>query len=162
MTVCLCVGYAGLHAYARQSNAFSEEGQFLSKGVLSATKVLEESQALFGSRQQTLSMLAELAPELNPAALNRAVDFIKAMPDGLPMPEVTAEPDGDVSLDWIASRHRMLSISVGPRPRLAIAWLNGTSSGHSVEQFDGAMVSMTVLGKIRSTLSPSHAPVWAA
>lgn len=160
MTV--CVGYSGLHAYARQSSAFSAEGLLLSESMLSATQVLERSQALFGSRQQVLSALIELASDLNPAALARAADFIKAIPDGFPMPEVAAEPDGAVSLDWIGSRHRMLSLSIGPRPRLAIAWLEGTASGHSVEPFDGATVSTALLSRIQSTLNPSYAPIRAA
>ena len=54
------------------------------------------------------------------------------------MPEVAVDPDGAVSLDWIPSRHRMLSVSFeGSSDRLAYAWVDGTDHGSAVTRFDG-------------------------
>jgi hypothetical protein len=70
-------------------------------------------------------------------AVARAVDLIRALPDGVALPELAPEPDGQISLDWIQSRNRLFSLSVGPGRRLAYAWLDGEDRGHAVAGFDG-------------------------
>lgn len=69
------------------------------------------------------------------AAARAAVDLIRTLPEGLPMPELTAENDGAISLDWAAGRMHGLSVSVNGTERLAYAWLDGARSGSGVELF---------------------------
>lgn len=131
--------------------------------------------ALFGEKQSVLSKLARMATEcgeedwdgagaepLDRAAVGNAANFIRALPDSVPLPELAPEPDGGVSADWQPSRHRMISLSFGPRQRVAVAWLDGTNRGHAVEAFDGVEVSARLLGLIRGIVDDSNALVGAA
>jgi len=58
---------------------------------------------------------------------------------------VSPEPDGSLSLDWIRSRERLFSVSVGTTNRLAYAWLNGTKSGHGTADFDGETIPRRIM-----------------
>lgn len=97
----------------------------------------------------------EEAEAISAIAAKMATDFIHALPDDFPLPEVAPEPDGSISLDWIQSRGRLFSLSVGSSSRLAYAWLDGAESGHAVASFDGGDVPLRVLEGIRRILSPS-------
>ena len=138
---------------------------------------VERSDALFGSKTAVISELWALARshseagwdggEAMPAdrqAIVRACAFIRALPDGCEMPEVGVDPDGAVTLDWMVSRHRMLSISVaGNSDRLAYAWLDGTDRGNAVAKFDRDTVPIRLMQAIRTlTVDPAHAALRAA
>ena len=56
-------------------------------------------------------------------ALARA--FIDQLPAFVPPPDVTPEPDGEISLDWRAGPWRTFSVSIGPQGRLTYAGLFG-------------------------------------
>src|SRR6267142_2478749 len=47
------------------------------------------------------------------AAVLLSEDFVLALPDWIPLPELSPEPDGSISLDWIQSRTCQFSVSVG-------------------------------------------------
>lgn len=76
--------------------------------------------------------------------------FLCALPDRCPLPEITLEPDGAISLDWIQSRDRLFSVSVGQSSRLAFAWVDGVDSGHGVECFDGRNIPLRILQGIEA------------
>lgn len=57
-----------------------------------------------------------------------ATRFINSLPLGFPQPEVVAEPDGHINLEWYRSPRRIVSVSVAPRNRLHWAALIGTES----------------------------------
>ena len=82
---------------------------------------------------------------LDRMAVSRAVAFIRALPEGVPKPEFTPEPDGSISLDWISSSNRLFSLSVGSGDRLPYAWLDETDKGHAVAFFDGENVPQGIL-----------------
>lgn len=73
---------------------------------------------------------------ISPSILQNARRFIAVLPASIRLPEVSAEPDGAIAFDWILTKSRMLSISVGQNDRLAYAWLDGTNSGRGVERFE--------------------------
>ena len=89
----------------------------------------------------------------------RAENFILTLPDGVPVPELSPEPDGSISLDWIESPDRILSLSVGTTDRLAYAWVNGTDRGHAVDQFDGDRTPARIIEGIRAVTSRGHAAI---
>ncbi|MGH8017883.1 MAG: hypothetical protein ACREIA_06260 [Opitutaceae bacterium] len=137
-----------------------------------ATRVIESaerSQALFGAKAVAISQLRALAAEcatqdwdgndaapISPIAVFVAETFVRALPDGLPMPEFSAEPDGAVSLDWIQSRNRLFSLSAGTSNRLAYAWIDGTDRGHAVAGFDGEHIPQRIVEGILAITN--HAP----
>jgi hypothetical protein len=77
-----------------------------------------------------------------------AAEFIRVLPEDVPLPEFAPEPDGSLSLDWIQSRHRLFTLSVAPNIRLPYAWVDGADSGHGVARFDGETVPPRILDGI--------------
>jgi hypothetical protein len=102
------------------------------------------------------------ARPVSPFAANFAAAFIRALPDGFPLPEFAPEPDGHLSLDWIHSRTRLLSLSVGVSDRLAFAWIDGSDQGHGVARFDGKRIPSRILAEIRETMMRADASIRVA
>lgn len=157
----LCLGYAALNGYRRNDSAISPEAKSAVTAVAAVIKSSEDSQALFGAKSVALSELQSMAQEcsnddwdgagalaIDQFALWNAQDFVRALPDDFPLPEFAPEPDGSISLDWIRSRHRLFSLSIGANNRLAYAWLDGNDKGHGVAQFDGVTVPSRILFEI--------------
>ena len=166
-----CLGYSALAAYARAGSAISPESAAARRSAFAVVESGERSHALFGGKTGAISELRALANEcaeagwdgadaagMNPLAVTTAQDFVRALPDGFPLPEFAPEPDGSISLDWTASRHRRFTLSIGSSRRLAYAWLDGADKGHGVARFDGSSVPPRVLEGIQSIsrhVSPS-------
>ena len=80
------------------------------------------------------------------------MSFIRVLPDNLPPPDIAAEPDGDISLDWAVSKHRVFTLSIGTTDRLAYAWLDGSDRGHGVARFDGERVPQKIIEGIEGAI----------
>lgn len=165
--------YATLNAAARNGTALSSEADAIRKSASAVVEWMEQSVALFGEKNSALSEIRVVAAEhaqtgwdgegahpVSVSAANRAEAFVRALPSGLPMPEVAPEPDGSISLDWIESRVRLFSISVGESDWLAYAWLDGTDQGHAVARFDAERIPSRILYGIRETIG--HAAIRVA
>lgn len=166
------VGYAALHPYAYRSSAISPEARAISEAASAVVESAERSQVLFGEKSVAISQIATLANEcaeagwdgddaapIDVAAVHTAVEFIRAMPDDLLLPEFASEPDGSISLDWIQSRKRLFSLSVGSTDRLAYAWLDGSDRGHGVARFDGKRIPSRVIEGIIGIMSHGNATI---
>lgn len=68
--------------------------------------------------------------------IDAAIRFAYCLPRFGPLPEVSADPDGEISFDWIApSGREMFSVSVNDQNRLAYAgWFGEKSRTHGIEQ----------------------------
>ena len=167
--------YGVLSPHGRGSSAVSYEAEALRKAQTVLAESVERSQALFGVKAAAISQLRTLASEcavpdwdgngaepLDPVAGANAEEFLRALPGELPLPELAAEPDGSVSLDWIQSRTRVFSVTVGASRRLAYAWLDGSDRGHAVSRFDGNGIPLRVLQGIREIVNYGHASLRAA
>ena len=175
-TVGICyLGYTALNACARPGSAVSSEASALTRAASAVIQTAEASQILFGGKSALLSQLRTLANEcardgwdgddasaLDPVALQTAEDLVRALPPGIPMPRCAPEPDGSISLDWIQSRSRLLSLSVGASNRLAYAWLDGVDTGHAVARFDGYLVPQRILSAIQSIVNNGNFALRAA
>lgn len=148
------VGYPALGRYGRIDTSVSEEVKDIQ---IETMKYLEGSQALFGPKDAVISLLEEIAGECSEKnwdgygaepvswiAVYNAKDFIRALPDGFPIPEAAPEPDGSISLEWIAPNRRV-ALSVGDDYRLAFAWLDGSESGNAVVNFSGINIPESFL-----------------
>jgi hypothetical protein len=162
-TIGILISYAATQSALRRSSAVSFEAEALQNAVTEVVSWTERSQALFGSKAAVISSLRALASECNapdwdgenanamsPIALLNAENFIRALPDAIPLPELAPEPDGSVSLDWIQARNRLFSLSISSTDRLAFAWLDGSDKGHGVARFDGQTVPPRILMGIQS------------
>jgi hypothetical protein len=167
--------HLALQALASGGSAISHEAQAVRRAAIEVVESIERSQALFGRKADALSQLATLATEcaaagwdgesaaaIDPMALLWAERFVRTLPDGMALPEFAPEPDGSISLDWILSRTRLFSLSVGHSGRLAFAWLDGTDTGYGVAGFDGRNVPQRVLEGIKAIMGQAHARVRAA
>ncbi len=168
-------GHLALQALAGGGSAISREAQVVHKAATEVAEAAERSVALFGEKAVALSRLAELATEcaepgwdgkdaaaIDPIAVLWTRRFVRALPDGVRLPEFGPEPDGAISLDWISSRNRLFSLSIGRSNRLAYAWLDGADKGHGVARFDGQNVPPRVLDGIDRIVGPGHAGLRAA
>lgn len=173
-TIAFLVGYAAFNsgAFARSGSAVSSEAMAVRHAVGKVANAAERSHALFGAKANAISQIWALANEcsepgwdgeganpLTPRAAGLAVDFIRALPDGIALPEFAPEPDGSISLDWIHSRNRLFSLSIGTANRLAYAWLDGADKGHAVSRFDGSQIPPRILQGIRAIMNRENAAV---
>jgi hypothetical protein len=156
-------------------HAISSEARLVYARTSEVQDFAEQSQALFGEKASAISQIHELAEEyaeqnwdgenalaISPTAIQTAIDFIRLLPKDIPLPEFAPEPDGAISLDWIESRHKVFSLSIGESNRLAFAWLDGTSQGHGVEYFDGEEIPSKVLYGIKDTMNYERSLLRAA
>jgi len=168
-------GHLALQALVGGSSAISREAHAVHKAATRVAESAERSLALFGEKATALSQLAAVATEcgeqgwdgddavaIDPIAVLLAERFVRALPEGVALPEFTPEPDGSISLDWIQSRNRLFSLSIGRSNRLAYAWLDGTDKGHGVAHFDGQNIPPRVLEAIKDIVGNGHAGLWAA
>jgi hypothetical protein len=164
-----------LQSIAGGGTAVSAEACAVRQAVTEVVKSTERSVALFGEKAEALSRLAALAAECaeagwdgadaaaaDPIAVSTAGRFIRRLPDGIPLPEFAVEPDGSISLDWIASRTRLFSLSIGLGNRLPYAWLDGADKGHGVSRFDGENVPPRILDDIRHIVGHGNASLRVA
>lgn len=166
------LGYVALSNYARGGSAISGEAIAARNAASALVESVERSQALFGDKAAAISRLRALAIEcgqenwdadgaamIDPRAMFNAEAIVRALPIGVTLPEFAPEPDGSVSLDWIQSRTRQFSLSVGRSQRLAYAWLDGTDSGHGVATFDGSTIPPRIIEGIFAIAKNGHAPI---
>ncbi len=175
LTVGVCLTYAALQGLSRGGSAVSREAQVVREAVCAVVERAETSQALFGEKAAAISQLRALVNEcsqsgwdgaeacaLNVLAMFQAENFIRALPDHLPLPEFAPEPDGSISLDWIQSKHRLFSLSIGSSNRLAYAWLDGADRGHAVARFSGDKIPLRIIEGITEIMNHDYASLRAA
>ena len=76
-----------------------------------------------------------------PESRRIAEAMLAVLPDGVPMPELCYDPDGETSMDWMRTGNNVVSVSVSARGKLACAWMSddyGHSHGSCVMAFNGA------------------------
>jgi len=61
--------------------------------------------------------------------------FARSLPFSLASPEVSAEPDGEITFEWYSNPSRVFSVSVGPNNELHYAGLFGASRAYGTEVF---------------------------
>lgn len=144
----------------------SPEAKHVFKVTSDIVESAESSMSLFGAKNAFISKLLALANDcandgwdgdgalgLNLDAVFYVQAFIRALPDDMPLPEVAPEPDGSVSLDWIRSKHRLFSLSIGASNKFAYAWMNGANRSHGVFSFDGHSISPVLRESIMGVMS---------
>lgn len=72
---------------------------------------------------------------VNEKTIERAKDFLRALPSDIPAPSVDPEPDGLIAFEWYRSAHRTLSVSVSPTGELYYSALIGPEKAYGTEIF---------------------------
>lgn len=134
------------------SDAVSDEANRV-KNLFNETREWRWSSLSLGySREECLKSLLEAYEEASaigwdgydarsaqPAAVINAYSFIDALPSNVSMPEVSIDPDGEISFDWIGGARRRFSISLGARNVISYAGLFGSDKVAGSERFQGAL-----------------------
>jgi hypothetical protein len=162
----ILAGYSTAVALARPRSAVSSEAESVRVNASTLVERAYRSVALYGSKALLISNLTALGEEcrepnwdgygaepVNPSVLNSAMDLIESLPDDLPLPECSIEPDGCVSLDWMPAPYRTLSLSVSVTGRLPYAWVDGTDRGHAVARLVDGLLPPRIITEIRRLVS---------
>lgn len=75
------------------------------------------------------------ARAIDARAYFQAGRFLSALPTTTPLPDLSVDPDGEVSVSWNLDADWVFSVSVGPTGRLSYAGLFGTSKAYGTEWF---------------------------
>ncbi|MFT4641269.1 MAG: hypothetical protein ACI8T1_004606 [Verrucomicrobiales bacterium] len=147
------------------SSAVGEESQYVDRLLATVSESVEESFAISGTTREGIEELADLYQQCHepdwdgyqalpilPETYEAAQRCVRALPWGLPVPEVSAEPDGEVTLEWYRSPRRVVSISVSPNHQLSYAALFGASKVHGTETFHDTVPPL-VIDVIRRVLN---------
>lgn len=104
-------------------------------------------------RSQTLVELQAIANEYGLMTsydglhtFGRAVAFLGGLPADIKRPDVSVDPDGEISFEW-ANASAALSVSIGPSGRLIYA-TNVQNFPTSGESFFGGVIPEDVLGPL--------------
>jgi hypothetical protein len=82
---------------------------------------------------RTVSDASSIPVDLD--TIRAATQFAYSLPRFGPLPEVSADPDGEISFDWLGQSGGMFSVSVNKQNRLAYAgWFGEKSRIHGIEQ----------------------------
>lgn len=66
----------------------------------------------------------------------KACEFINYLPEILPEAEISADPDGEISIEWYGKGNRVFSVSINDMGKLSFAALYGKKSLHGVDFFN--------------------------
>jgi hypothetical protein len=81
------------------------------------------------------------ASPLDQASYDFAIRFLNALPNTAPLPEVSADSDGEVAFDWIFGERRALTVRIGPTGRCTFAWMLGQSTHRGTVWIDDEIPS---------------------
>lgn len=88
--------------------------------------LLPEIESLLATRDET---------PVDSGTIEAAKLFAFLLPRFVALPEVSADPDGEISFDWLGPSGKMFSVSVNKQNRLAYAgWFGENSRVHGIEQ----------------------------
>ena len=89
-------------------------------------------------------------------SIEQAVRFIQLLPSTVPAPEVSVDPDGELSLEWDRGRRRVYSVSVGADGTLTYAGLFGYEKDYGVSVLVDS-IPQSIRNNLRRVLSDALA-----
>jgi hypothetical protein len=119
---------------------------FIAEKMENIRELLQKSNALSFVAKGTFRQLDEIfgecsfegwdgerAKPISVEVLQDARKFLYSFPLGIKAPEVGAEPDGAITLEWYRSPNKVISISINPDGWMYYAALIGTSKRHGAD-----------------------------
>lgn len=126
--------------------AESDDGKRLSQQILDALGAGPDDRSVsMGQRFRELDQIAArtASGEGDPvpmSAVNLAKDFLALLPRTYPVPEVLADTDGDVLIEWRSARDYIVTVSVSGDGQIHFAGLFGGQSVYGTEKSLGDSV----------------------
>jgi len=128
------------------SGYVGEIADFVAQKMKNSRELLQESNVLSFVAKGTFQQLDEIfrdcsldgwdsdkAKPISGEVLLCARGFLNSFPLGMEAPEVGAEPDGAITLEWYRSPNKVISISINPDGWMYYAALIGTSKRHGAD-----------------------------
>lgn len=75
---------------------------------------------------------------------SEAERFLELLPSDLAMPEVSVDPDGDMSFEWLKSRRYVFSVSLSGNNKIVFAGICGGNDIHGTESFGDTIPSIII------------------
>ncbi len=143
------------------SHSVSDQGNWLLEILSSIRRKLTESLALGGPLRDTIDELAGVyleavepgwdgygAQPISERVLENAVAFLCRLPQDLPMPDVSADAQGEIHFEWFSNPYRTFSVSISAGGVLSYAGLFGPNRTRGLELPDGG-VPQAIVSNIR-------------
>ena len=124
----------------------SKIADFVAQQIENSRELLQKSNALSFVAKGTFQQLDEIfhecsldgwdgdkAKPISEEVFRCAMRFLNSFPLGMEAPEVGAEPDGAITLEWYRSPNKLISISINPDGWMYYAALIGTSKRHGAD-----------------------------
>jgi len=124
----------------------SETADFVAQQIETSFDILQGSNALGFAAKGTFQQLYEVFEEcssegwdgerakpISVEVVQCARRFLSSFPLGMEAPEVGAESDGAITLEWYRSPNKVISISINPDGWMYYAALIGTSKRHGAD-----------------------------
>ena len=87
------------------------------------------------------------AEPINFLAVSEAFSFLNLMPAGLPLPEIMAEPNGEIGFEWDFGPNKVFAVSIKGNYSLAYAGILGAGSRtKGLESYSEAIPSVIIEG----------------
>lgn len=140
----------GASQFARQLSELSDK---IREHLLTSLAVSRKTESALSELNETRIEAARPgwdgygAKPVNFDAYLYARRFLEALPTTAPAPEVSADPDGEVSLDWVFGPRRALTLSIGANGRCSYAWMRGKRTSRGTEWIDDE-VPTNILGAL--------------
>lgn len=128
------------------SGCASETANFVGQQIEDCLNMLQKSNALGFAAKGTFQQLDEVFQEcssdgwdgerakpISVEVLRCTKRFLNSFPLGMKAPEVGAEPDGAITLEWYRSPNKVISISINPDGWMYYAALIGASKRHGAD-----------------------------
>jgi hypothetical protein len=138
-------GLAGLFR-ERRSTARSDSARALDRMHEVIRVHLLESYAVSDAAERALKELRDIRGEasregwdgygaqpLSPASYAFAKAFLSALPTTAPVPEIGADSNGEIALDWVFGERKALTVRIGPSGRCTYAWMLGHSTSRGTD-----------------------------
>ncbi|OGC02680.1 hypothetical protein A2V82_09415 [candidate division KSB1 bacterium RBG_16_48_16] len=77
------------------------------------------------------------ALQVGEEAYSYAYSFLETLASSIPVPSLSAEPDGHITLEWYKSPRQILSVSISPEGELHYAALLGPNRSYGTEVYLG-------------------------
>ena len=164
MTINLAPDYSGA-LFSPGSSGIGDVARRLSEWLAEIRNGLDATVSLGNVRQAASRRLYEIREECGRSdwdgygaravsfrTYEKAKQFIGALPWGVAVPEISADPDGEISFEWYSAPSKVFSVSIGPTNELSYAGLFGASRTHGTEIFHDE-IPQIVFSHIRRALS---------
>jgi len=92
------------------------------------------------------------ANPLSQAAFKEAVEFLRKLPSTILFPEVVAEPDGDISLEWYMGNNFLFAVSFAGKGLISYAGTFGRGPSVHGREFVSESIPQSILENIRRVL----------